>query len=429
MRHQRKPPETEHSAADTELMTAGVRGSETGQQCPHLVIGVTGSIAAYKALEIIRRLREKDVRVSVVMTAAAQELIRPLSFETVAGSPVYTGMFGSSRTSGRIEHIDLAQSADLILIAPATANIIGKIASGIADDLLSTVVMATDAPVLIAPAMNERMWRNPIVQRNVSTLKGLGYRLVEPASGALACGRSGAGRLASVEEICQAVWELLDRRGAEQRNLLAGRRIIVTAGRTEEALDPVRVLTNRSSGRMGLAIAQAAGTWGAEVTLVAGRLQVPIPAGLKTVWVTTTEEMLAAVQQLLPTADALIMAAAPADYRPAAFSPRKLKASGLVLKLKRTPDILVELRQLRHHAVLVGFALESEQLLRNARAKLQQKGLDLIVANPVATIDAEEITAQLIFRDGRVATLSRMSKTEFARQLMAETARLIAQRQ
>jgi phosphopantothenoylcysteine decarboxylase/phosphopantothenate--cysteine ligase len=402
---------------------------------PRIVLGVTGSIAAYKALELVRRLRERKALVSVIMTRAAQELIRPLSFETISGNRVYTQLFSQDRPSsqdvGKMEHIDLAQTADAILVAPATANILGKAAAGIADDLLSTVIMAARAPVLFAPAMNERMWLNPIVQGNVTRLKALGYRFVEPESGALACGTQGPGRLAGVEAICAAVWELLaEGRGAKGEGRISGRTVTVTTGRTEEAIDPIRVVTNRSSGKMGFALAEAAVAAGARVRLICGRVSVPPPSGVDVAFVTTTEDMLQTLKSLLPETDILFMAAAPSDYRPKMPARHKRKEPDLTLELERTPDILAELKSQvgRRRPVMVGFALETRNLLASARAKLAPKGLDLIVANSSATLEQDEIRPTLIFRSGRMRRFPKQTKREFARVLVAEAARVFVAR-
>lgn len=411
------------------------------------MLGVTGSIAAYKALELIRRLKQRGAQVSVVMTRSAQELVTPLSFESVSGNRVYTDLWSKQRVPvarrradagvRKMEHIDLAQSANLLLVAPASANVLGKVASGIADDLLTTVIMATRAPVVFAPAMNDRMWTNPIVQRNAARLKELGYHIVEPESGSLACGTEGPGRLAEVETICDTAMRMV--KGGSQNSELAGRSVIVALGRTEEELDPVRVITNRSSGRMGIALAQAARQAGAEVTIVAGKTSVPVPKGFKPVQVTSTEEMLAALKRRLPRADILFMVAAPADFRPKARSRDKRKDQSLVLELERTPDILTELGKVRHRAKLIGFSLESRDLLANARGKLAKKRLDMIVANPVETLDSAQVKAVLIRRpttaDGErkavsglrfaVKRLPEMSKSEFAARLVAEVARTL----
>jgi phosphopantothenoylcysteine decarboxylase/phosphopantothenate--cysteine ligase len=399
------------------------------------VLGVTGSIAAYKALEIVRRLREGNALLSVIMTRAAQELIRPLAFESVSGNRVYTDMFAKERPAGisprgasshwQMEHIGLAQSADLVLVAPASGNIIGKVAGGIADDLLSTVIMATKAPVMLAPAMNSEMWTNPVVQANVVRLKALGYRFVGPESGALACGTEGPGRLAGVETICQAVWDCLGPEGLAHLGVLAGKTVVVTTGRTEEAIDPVRVITNRSSGKMGFALARAAQAEGARVKLVSGKTSLPPPDGLDVSQVTTTKEMLAAVRQLLSEADLLFMVAACADFRPRAQSPKKRKDQALTLELERTPDILAELAREGARTVRIGFALESRNLLAHARDKLRKKSLDLIVANTPATLDQDEIQATLVFGTGRIERLPRQGKQDFAARLVREAAALL----
>jgi phosphopantothenoylcysteine decarboxylase/phosphopantothenate--cysteine ligase len=393
---------------------------------------VTGSIAVYKALELVRRLRERGAQVSVVMTRSAQKLVTALSFESVSGNRAYTDMWSEQRPSStgpwQMEHIDLAQTADLVLIAPATANILGKVAAGIADDLLSTVVMATRAPVLFAPAMNNQMWANPVVQRNVMRLRESGYRFVEPESGALACGTEGPGRLAEVETVCDVAWRLLSCGSGPQMPDLTGRTVVVTTGRTEEELDPVRVITNRSSGRMGIAIARAARLAGAQVKLIAGKTSVAVPAGFDAVRVTSTEEMLAALRRAMPTADVLVMAAAPADFRPGVRSRVKRKDRSIRLELERTPDMLAELGQasgVRGRPVMVGFSLESRNLIRNSRAKLEKKNLDLIVANPVQTVDDDCVRATLIYPGGRLKRLPNMSKSDFATRLMSEIVGLL----
>jgi phosphopantothenoylcysteine decarboxylase/phosphopantothenate--cysteine ligase len=347
-----------------------------------------------------------------------------------------------------MEHIDLAQSASLLLVAPASANVLGKVSSGIADDLLTTVIMATRAPVVFAPAMNDRMWTNPVVQRNVARLRELGCGLIEPESGSLACGTEGPGRLADVETICDTAMRMMEGRPPAA---LAGKAVIVALGRTEEELDPVRVITNRSSGRMGIAIARAARQAGAEVTVIAGKTSVPVPDWLNPVRVTSTGQMLAELKRRVPDADILFMVAAPADFRPKARSRDKRKDRSIVLELERTPDILTELGKLRHHAKLVGFSLESRDLLANSRAKFVQKKLDMIVANPVETLDRERVKAVIIRRPQECGTgptgptsrtfprkaasgvrfavkrLPEMSKPDFAARLMTETARMLSQ--
>ena len=430
---------------------------------------MTGSIAVYKALELVRRLRERGAQVSVVMTRSAQKLVTALSFESVSGNRAYTDMWSEQRPSStgpwQMEHIDLAQTADLVLIAPATANILGKVAAGIADDLLSTVVMATRAPVLFAPAMNSQMWANPVVQRNVMRLRESGYQFVEPESGALACGTEGPGRLAEVETVCDVAMRIAEcrlrsksttepqrKQHGEHREQgiqpplcplrfsessvvvrsrnseLSGKTVVVTTGRTEEELDPVRVITNRSSGRMGIAIACAARLAGAQVKLIAGKTSVAVPAGFDAVRVTSTEEMLAALRRAVPTADVLVMAAAPADFRPGVRSRVKRKDRSIRLELERTPDMLAELSQasgVRGRPVMVGFSLESRDLIRNSRAKLEKKNLDLIVANPVQTVDDDCVRATLIYPGGRLKRLPNMSKSDFATRLMSEIAGLL----
>ncbi|MEO0108003.1 MAG: bifunctional phosphopantothenoylcysteine decarboxylase/phosphopantothenate--cysteine ligase CoaBC [candidate division WOR-3 bacterium] len=395
----------------------------------HIILGVTGSIAAYRALDLVRRLRDQGAVVSVIMTASAQRLVTPLAFEVVSGSRTYTDMwqprsYQGGIQQGAVEHIDLASMASALLIAPATANVIGKIAQGIADDLLTTVALACTAPMLVAPAMNSRMWLNRVVQANIATLRALGCTVIEPEHGSLACGEQGVGRLASIETITKVVWDRL-----AQGKLLSGRRLIITAGATEERLDPVRVLTNRSSGKMGIALAEAACRLGAQVVLIAGRVAVPLAVSYEVVRVGSTQEMLRAVKACLRQADCLVMAAAPSDFCPSHVASEKIKASSIEVKLKRTPDILRQIRKDHPGLLRVGFSLETQDELGYARRKLQAKGLDLVVANSPATIGEDTIAPTLVFRDGTTRRLPQQSKAEFAGTLVHEIARLLSLRQ
>ncbi|HHL38891.1 MAG TPA: bifunctional phosphopantothenoylcysteine decarboxylase/phosphopantothenate--cysteine ligase CoaBC [Deltaproteobacteria bacterium] len=385
-----------------------------------IVLGVTGGIAAYKALELARLLRGEGVELRPVMTRAATEFITPLSLATLAGNPVLTGLFESAEGAA-INHIELAESADLIVIAPATANVIGKIACGIADDLLTTVVMASKAPVLFAPAMNHRMYENPIVEANVGRLEGLGYRFVGPAEGELACGYEGRGRLAPVEDIMDAVFECLSVKD------LAGEKVLVTAGATREMIDPVRFISNASSGKMGFALARAAKRRGAEVVLVSGPTALARPHGIDLVGVTTAEEMYDACVSFFPQSTVVVMAAAVSDYRPVKTHARKVKKDRprLELELERTKDILKELAaRKKRDQTLVGFALETEDHVERALEKLREKSLDLVVANSPSGISSDTNEVTIIDRRGGQTRLEPMNKFDVADRIFDEVARL-----
>ena len=379
-----------------------------------IVLGVTGGIAAYKAVEIASRLKKAGAEVRVVMTRAAASFVAPLTFREITGQAVVTSMW-MEVPAHHVEHIALAELADLILVAPATANFIAKAAAGIADDLLTTTVLATRAPLYIAPAMNTGMWENPVTQENVMRLRDRGVQVIPPAEGLLACGTTGAGRLPEPEEIVAAV----ERHFAAAESL-AGQRIIVTAGGTEEALDPVRYLSNRSTGRMGYAVAAEAARRGAEVILVSAPTHFDTPAGVRRVNVRSAREMYAAVMAEYENADAVIKAAAVADYRPAEIAPQKIKKSDgeLTITLTRNPDILMELGQKKTRQVLVGFAAETENVETYAQGKLAKKNLDFIVANNVAEKDAGFSVGtnrvKIFFKDGRAEEHPLMAKSELA---------------
>jgi phosphopantothenoylcysteine decarboxylase/phosphopantothenate--cysteine ligase len=412
-----------------------------------VLLGVTGGIAAYKALELVRLFRKAGWDVQAVMTESARKFVGPESFRALTGHPVAIELFPKARPedAGRrpanVEHVDLATSADLVVVAPATANIIGKLASGIADDLLSTLLLAVpketmqDGRVLFAPAMNTNMWQNPAVMTNVRQLAAAGYRFISPGEGELACGTSGPGRMAEPLAIFDHCRAALAARPSPIGNApaFAGTRVVVTAGRTEEPLDSVRVITNRSSGRMGVEIARAFIDAGAQVRLIAGELSVPLPPGVTVTQATTTEKMLRAVLAALPRTDVLVMCAAVADYRPARAAKGKHHEPSITVRLERTPDILREVSRRRHHAVVVGFSLDDSAV--RARAKLDQKHLDLIVANPFVTAGSGTIKARLVFRSPKPKvqspksmSLKPMSKPDFARLLVAEVAGLLAGR-
>ena len=386
---------------------------------PCVVLGVTGGIAVYKACELLRLLQKRGIDVFVVMTQNACRFVAPLTFETLSGHPVAVDTFDRPQT-WEVEHIALAKRADLFLIAPATANIIGKMACGIADDMLSTTVMATRAPVLVAPAMNTGMWENAAVQQNVETLRARGVEIVAPVSGHLACGDSGAGKLEDVAVIAERACELLF-----AKKDMEGLRVMVTAGPSREALDPVRYISNRSSGKMGYAIAQAAQKRGAEVTLLSGPVAIEAPLGVKLVPFTTTQELLDRANELAREQDLLIQAAAPADYRAKEIAPQKIKKQGgepMTFTLVENPDVAATLgKAKRSGQVFVGFAAETNDVLAHARDKLARKNLDMIVANdvtrPGAGFDVDTNIVTLITKDGQEA-LPMMSKAEVAQRIL-----------
>jgi len=372
-------------------------------------------------------LAGQGLDVHVIMTESACQFVTPLTFRTLTANPVTVDMF-EEPGQWNVKHVALAQRADVFVIAPATANFLGKTVAGIADDMLTTTVMATRAPVVIAPAMNSGMYESPIVQRNIASLKALGYMFVGPESGRLACGDTGAGRMAAPERIVDFAMHALHGRG---RPPLAGRRVLVNAGPTREPIDPVRYITNRSSGKMGYAIAGAAAARGAQVTLVSGPTNLPVPEGCALTPVETADEMYQACMTAAPDADIIIAAAAVADYRPARYSPGKIKktADDLHIELVRTRDILAELGQTKGARVIVGFAAETDDLLANAQAKLASKNLDIIVANSVggehSPFGSDENTVALL-RPGREPEgLPAMSKLALAHEILDRVASII----
>jgi phosphopantothenoylcysteine decarboxylase/phosphopantothenate--cysteine ligase len=388
---------------------------------PVVVLGVTGCIAAYKACEVLRELQQREVDVHVVMTAAATRFVGPMTFEALSRHPVFHDQWELGANSD-IRHISLADGADLLLVAPATANIIGKLACGIADDALSTLYTATTAPTVVAPAMNANMYEHPAVRENLAILRARGVRVVEPGSGYLACGWLGRGRLAEVPEVVEAAMAALERRAD-----LAAETVLVTAGPTVEDIDPVRFVSNRSSGRMGYRMAEAARERGARVILVSGPTALRPPGGVEHVAVRSAEEMARAVEEHLPRATVVVGAAAVADFRPTVVSGAKLKKGDrpLTLELERTRDILGSLGEKKGDRVLVGFAAESEDLEARARAKLEAKRLDLIVANDVSTGFGGERNAALLLRPGVPAVeVPLVSKRELAERICDEIVRL-----
>jgi phosphopantothenoylcysteine decarboxylase/phosphopantothenate--cysteine ligase len=387
-----------------------------------IVLGVTGSIAAYKAADLTSKLTQAGARVNVVMTEAATRFVTPLTFRSLTSRPVVTSMWELS-SEFSIEHVSLAEAADVVVIAPATANAIAKLAAGIADDMLTATVLATRAPVIIAPAMHAGMFQNQVTQDNLVKLRARGFTITGPAYGRLASGDTGPGRLAEIEQVIAAIGEVLVR-----STDLTGKRIVVTAGGTQEPIDPVRFIGNRSSGKMGLALAEAARDRGAKVTLITAPILLPKPEGVKVIPVSTATEMKKAVAKVVKKADALIMAAAVADYQPKnpATSKIKKESPSLTLELMRTPDILAELKG---NFLKIGFAAESKDLVANARKKLEQKGLDLIVANditePESGFGADTNKVTIIDKQGKVESLPLMSKREVAERILDRVVRLL----
>jgi phosphopantothenoylcysteine decarboxylase/phosphopantothenate--cysteine ligase len=382
-----------------------------------VVVGLSGGIACYKACEAVRLLVGRGARVQVVMTAGAQQFVTPLTLQALSRNPVATDTFSLTQES-EIGHIRLADAAEAIVVAPATADVIGKMAAGIADDLLTTVLLATRAPVVVAPAMNVHMWEHPAVQENVTRLVGRGVRVVGPASGALACGYEGAGRLVEPEVLVEEVLRIL----APQD--LAGERVLVTAGPTEEPVDPVRYLSNRSSGKMGYAIARVARRRGADVTLVSGPVALTPPPGVRTVRVGTAREMQQAAEEAFATATVVVAAAAVADYRPRRPLAQKLKktTAALALDLERNPDILRGLAARKGRRLIVGFAAETHDLATEAKRKLREKRCDLVVANDVTAADAgfgaDTNRVRLIDANGLDEELPLLSKEDVAGRVL-----------
>lgn len=393
-----------------------------------VALGVTGCIGAYKAAFLLRILQDAGVDVRVVMTRSAQEFVGPMTFEALSGHPVVTSMWEPSPT-GEIRHIAIAQSIDLLLVAPATANCMAKFANGMCDDFLSTLYISTTAPVMLAPAMNVEMWRHPATQENLARLRSRGVHIVEPGAGYLACGMVGEGRLAEPQEIAASALALL---GGGPKGDLAGERVLITAGPTREPIDPVRFITNRSSGRMGYAIAEAARARGAAVTLVTGPVALSAPEGVEVVRVETASEMAAETLARAENATIIVKSAAVADYRPLAVADRKIKKNeaSMTIDLERTDDILKELGRRKGDRVLVGFAAETNDLVANARSKLVGKNADVIVANDVtregAGFDTETNVAVLVTND-EVLDLPLMSKRELADRIL-DLAKAIARR-
>lgn len=385
-----------------------------------IVLGICGGIAAYKMAEVVSRLQKMQAEVHVIMTRSATEFITPLTLGTLSKNAVAVEMFWQTGDP-HIQHIELAQQSDVLLIAPATANMVGKIANGIADDLLSSTVMAATVPVMLVPSMNVHMYENPVFQRNLDQLRQLGYRIIEPAVGHQACGDVGKGRLPEPEIIVQELVNFLNR-----RQDLQGRTIMVTAGATREPLDPVRFLTNRSTGKMGYAVAEAARDRGAKVVLVSAPTNLNPPSGVELISVNTARDMYTAVLERYSQSDAVIKTAAVADYRPQVQADQKIKKDDgpLILELERNPDILYELGQRKDRQVLVGFAAETQNLEQYAQEKIRKKNLDFIVANDVTCAGAgfgtDTNIVTMIFSDGKVLSLPQMTKALVAEQILDE---------
>jgi phosphopantothenoylcysteine decarboxylase/phosphopantothenate--cysteine ligase len=398
-----------------------------------IALGVTGGIAAYKAAEVLRMLQDRGIRVQVIMTRAAQEFLKPLTFAALSGEKVITGMFSPGEghepnIDSAIEHIAVAQSIDALVVAPATADILAHFAQGIATDFLTTLYLATTAPVVVAPAMNVNMWNHPATQANLEILRKRGVKIVEPGAGYLACGMVGQGRLAENDAIVAAVLQVL---GASQD--LSGDTVLITAGPTREKIDPVRYLTNRSSGRMGYALAEAGVRRGARVLLVTGPTSLTPPGAAEVTRVDSTEEMRDAVLHLLPQSSIVIKTAAVADYRPKSTAGQKIKRKGpMTLELEATPDILKELSSKKTSQIIVGFAAETENVLENARQKLLAKNLDAIVVNDISRegigFDSDRNAVTIITRDD-VVEVPETTKWEVAQRVLDQIAKLRQQRQ
>ena len=374
-----------------------------------ILLGVTGSIAAYKALDIVRQLRSLGADVIVIMTRSAMEFVGPLSFETLSGNAVVKELFPADKKVGT-RHIDLASSSDMLVVAPATANIIGKIASGIGDCILSTIAYAVRSPIVFAPAMNTRLWENPVVRENCRRLEGLGHVFIGPESGDLACGESGKGRMSEPGRVVERVSQVL-----AKRYDLTGRTVLITAGGTREYIDPIRFISNGSSGKMGFALARAAANRGAEVHLITGFTSAQPPATSRHEFTRTAGEMSRAVMAALPRADTVIMAAAVSDFKPERRRAQKVKSKSMTLKLGRCPDILKQVAKAKKKGTFViGFSLETEDTIERAKTKMKRKDLDMMVSNTPESMGGDKSRATIVTRDGEVEILPLLSKDELA---------------
>ncbi len=392
----------------------------------HIVVGISGGIAAFKAAGLVSQLRQKGADVHCIMTANAAKLVTPITFGELSGNDVTVDMFANI-SKWDVEHIALANLADLFVIAPATADIIGKIANGIADDMLSTTIMATKAPVLFVPSMNTNMYENPIVQENMAKLAAHGYAFVEPESGHLACNTSGKGRFPALETIMEAMEKCI-----YGRHLLKGKKIIVSAGGTQENIDPVRFISNRSSGRQGYAIAKAAAMEDADVTLVSCTTALPVPAGVKVVYVHDARDLEREMNARFEDCDAAIMAAAVSDYRPKVQADQKIKKEDndfLRIDLTQNPDILYGLGQKKTHQFLIGFAAETQDVIEHGKSKLKRKNLDMLVANDVAMpgagFNGTTNIASLLYKDGHMEQYPKMTKDELGHIIIEKMAALM----
>jgi phosphopantothenoylcysteine decarboxylase/phosphopantothenate--cysteine ligase len=384
----------------------------------NIVLGITGGIAAYKAPDLVRRLRERGAEVQIVMTASAEEFVTSTALQAVSGRPIRSNLW-DKEAEAAMSHIELARWADLVLVAPATAEVMARIVSGGAPDLLTTICLATEAPIALAPAMNRVMWSNPATQANREVLEERGIHIIGPGVGSQACGETGSGRMLDPDVIAATVFNLS---GGKGEGLLEGRKVVITAGPTREAIDPVRYITNRSSGKMGYAIASAAAAQGAEVVLVSGPVNVAEPPGVAVINVESAEQMYAATHDVIGDADIFIAAAAVADYRPATLVEQKIKKNdeSMSLDLVRCPDILASVAHLEPAPFTIGFAAETENVLDYARGKLERKNLDLIIANRVGDncgFDRDDNTATALWKNGE-RSYPTLSKVELARELI-----------
>ncbi|AQA17403.1 bifunctional 4'-phosphopantothenoylcysteine decarboxylase/phosphopantothenoylcysteine synthetase [Halioglobus japonicus] len=386
----------------------------------NILLGVSGGIAAYKSAELVRQLQEMGANVRVVMTRGAQEFITPLTLQALSGNPVHTELLDTEAEQG-MGHIELARWADLLLVAPATADLIARLAAGRADDLLTTAALATPAPLLMAPAMNQQMWKDAATQENIAQLQSRGIQMVGPASGEQACGDVGPGRMEQPEVIARAAADMFE------TGALQGKRVVITAGPTREALDPVRYISNHSSGKMGYALAEAAAAAGAQTTVISGPVNLPAPERVSVVPVTSARDMLEACEQALPECDIFIACAAVADYRPADVQTQKIKKGPdeVHLALVKNPDIVAAVAASDHPVFTVGFAAETQQVIEYARGKLERKGLDMIVANDVSDqgigFNSEENEVTVLWADGEIA-LPRAGKSTVAAGIIAQIA-------
>lgn len=385
----------------------------------NVIVAVSGGIAAYKSAEIVSRLKKSGIDVNCIMTKNAKEFIAPLTLETLSGNPVVYDMFKRD-TPWEVEHISLAKKCNVFVVAPATANVIGKLAHGVADDMLTTTAMATKSKILIAPAMNTVMYKSVAVQKNIETLKERGFYFIGPESGLLACGDDDIGRMSEPSTIVEKIKDLL-----QMNEILSGKKIVITAGPTEEKIDPVRYITNRSTGKMGYALAEAAIDMGAEVTLISGPVNIAPPFGADVINVKTTQEMHDAVMEVFECCDALVSAAAPSDFKPESVSDEKIKKSaGMEIKLSKNPDISKEAGAIKKHQKIVIFAAESQNLIQNAKEKLIKKNADMVVVNDItragAGFAADTNIVSIIKPDGDIKDYDIMPKKELAKIILNE---------